>query len=464
MQTVVRSFLAYELTESAAVLAIITAAQVVPLLALALFGGAVADRVDRRRLLQACQGATLVATLFVAVSITTNTVTWYHLLASGMVHGGVWAFMSPARQGLIKDLVGRRGLANAIALTGAGLSTVSLAAPAVGGLLYAYLGPAGVSYLSAGVVLVSVILIGFIPKQAQAAGDRRANVVDDIRTGLAYMRQDTLLLVIIGTVVATMMLVHPVMTLLPVLTAEVFDRGSDAYGLLVSMLGVGSLVGSLAAAWLGRWRRGLLLVGGNIAAGAALVALASVPLWYAALPIMVVVGLSEAGRRALSQALIMERADDAHQGRVISVYTMSFGLTPIGVLPAGVRRRVHRHRPHNSRTRRHHAGGVRAGGRYPETPPRAQLRHPHGTGSRSRQGNSGGGPLLLLPTAGRDPHRRSPRPQRVRPHRVAAWTGHASTRPPVAATVQPSWITATGSRRVWASTTIRPTSTWPGRH
>ena len=335
MQTVVRSFLAYELTESAAVLAIITAAQVVPLLALALFGGAVADRVDRRRLLQACQGATLVATLFVAVSITTNTVTWYHLLASGMVHGGVWAFMSPARQGLIKDLVGRRGLANAIALTGAGLSTVSLAAPAVGGLLYAYLGPAGVSYLSAGVVLVSVILIGFIPKQAQAAGDRRANVVDDIQSGLAYMRQDTLLLVIIGTVVATMMLVHPVMTLLPVLTAEVFDRGSDAYGLLVSMLGVGSLVGSLAAAWLGRWRRGLLLVGGNIAAGAALVALASVPLWYAALPIMVVVGLSEAGRRALSQALIMERADDAHQGRVISVYTMSFGLTPIGVLPAG---------------------------------------------------------------------------------------------------------------------------------
>ena len=335
MQMVVRSFLAYELTRSATVLAIITAAQVIPLLALALFGGAVADRVDRRRLLQACQLATMVATLFVAVSITTNTVTWYHLLASGMVHGGVWAFMSPARQGLIKDLVGRRGLANAIALTGAGLSTVSLAAPALGGLLYAYLGPEGVSYLSAGVVLISVALIGFIPKQAQAASDKRVNVLEDIRSGLSYMKQDTLLIMIIGTVVATMMLVHPVMTLLPVLTTEVFDRGSDAYGLLISMLGVGSLVGSLAAAWLGRWRRGLLLIGGNIAAGAALIAVATVPLWYAALPIMVIVGLSEAGRRALSQALIMERADDEHQGRVISVYTMSFGLTPIGVLPAG---------------------------------------------------------------------------------------------------------------------------------
>ena len=335
MQSVVRSFLAYELTRSASVLAIITAAQVVPLLALALFGGAVADRVDRRRLLQACQATTMAATLFVAVSITTNTVTWYHLLASGMVHGGVWAFMSPARQGLIKDLVGRRRLANAIALTGAGLSTVSLAAPALGGLLYAYLGPDGVSYLSSGMVLVSVILIGFIPKQAKVSAGRPANMTADIRSGLSYMRQDPLLLVIIGTVVATMMLVHPVMTLLPVLTTEVFERGSDAYGLLVSMLGLGSLVGSLAAAWLGRWHRGLLLVGGNIAAGAALIAIASVPLWYAALPIMVIVGLSEAGRRALSLALIMERVDDEHQGRVISVYTMSFGLTPIGVLPAG---------------------------------------------------------------------------------------------------------------------------------
>ncbi len=335
MQTVVRSFLAYELTKSASVLAIITAAQVIPLLALALFGGAVADRVDRRRLLQTCQLATMAATLFVAVSITTNTVTWYHLLASGMVHGGVWAFMSPARQGLIKDIVGRRGLANAIALTGAGLSTVSLAAPAAGGLLYAYLGPEGVSYLSAGVVLVSVVLIGFIPKQAQATSDRHANVLEDIRSGLSYMKQDSLLIMIIGTVVATMMLVHPVMTLLPVLTTEVFNRGSDAYGLLISMLGVGSLAGSLVAAWLGRWRRGLLLIGGNLAAGAALIAVASVPLWYAALPIMVIVGLSEAGRRALSQTLIMERVDDQHQGRVISVYTMSFGLTPIGVLPAG---------------------------------------------------------------------------------------------------------------------------------
>ena len=277
----------------------------------------------------------MAASLFVAVSITTKRVTWFHLLASGMVHGGVWAFMSPARQGLIKDLVGREGLANAVALTGAGLSTVSLIAPAMGGVLYTFLGPDGVSYLSAGIGLGAVVLVGLIPRQPMAAAGPRSNVIHDIRSGLSYISKDRPTLMVIATVFATMVLIHPVLTLLPVLVGEVFRRGSEAFGLLVSMLGVGSLAGSLAAAWLGRWRRGLLLIAGNAAAGAALVAIAYVHFWYAAVAIMVIVGLSEAGRRALSQALIMERVDDEHQGRIISVYTMSFGLTPIGVLPAG---------------------------------------------------------------------------------------------------------------------------------
>ena len=98
MQTVVRGYLAYDLTGSAKVLAIIVATQVVPVLGLALIGGALADRMDRRRLMQACLLITMATTLFVAVSISTDTVTWYHLLVAAAIHGSVWAFMSPARQ------------------------------------------------------------------------------------------------------------------------------------------------------------------------------------------------------------------------------------------------------------------------------------------------------------------------------------------------------------------------------
>ena len=335
MQTVVRGYLAYDLTGSAKVLSVIVAAQVAPVLGLALIGGALADRMDRRRLMQICLLTTMAATLFVAVSITTNTVTWYHLLAAAAVHGSVWAFMSPARQGLISELVGREGLSNAIALTGAGLSTVALLGPALGGLLYAVFSPEGVSYLSAGLALVGVVLVGLIHRPPGGPPRQISNVMAEIKSGLSYVRGHSLILGLVSIVFVTMILLQPYVFLLPVLVTEVFLRESAAYGLLLSMLGLGSLVGSLAAAWLGKWRRGMLLMAGNIVAGAALMVVAVVPLYYVALGMTAMVGLSEAGRRALSQALIMEQVDDEFQGRVISLYTMSFGLMPLGILPAG---------------------------------------------------------------------------------------------------------------------------------
>ena len=335
MQMVVRGYLAYELTGSAKVLAVIVAVQIVPVLGLALLGGALADRMDRRRLMQICLLVTMAATLFVAVSISTNTVSWYHLLAAAAVHGSVWAFLSPARQGLISELVGREGLSNAIALTGTGLSTVALLAPALGGLLYAVMGPEGVSYLSAALVLAGVGLVSLITVSERARPRRRSNLMTEIRSGLSYVWGNSLVLVLLSVVFVTMILLHPFVFLLPALVTEVFVRESEAYGLLLSMLGLGSLLGSLAAAWLGKWRRGLRLMAGNVAAGAASIVIAFVPLYFVALGIMTIVGLSEAGRRALSQSLIMEQAADEYQGRMISLYTMTFGLMPLGILPAG---------------------------------------------------------------------------------------------------------------------------------
>jgi MFS family permease len=335
MQTVVRGYLAYDLTGSAKVLAIIVATQVMPVLGLALIGGALADRMDRRRLMMACLLITMTTTLAVAISISTDTVTWYHLLVAAAIHGSVWAFLSPARQGLIAELVGREGLGNAIALTGAGLSAVALLGPALGGLLYAVMGPEGVSYLSAGLALVGAALVSFIPKTTEGPQQQRSNVVDEIKSGLSYVRGHSQILVLVSVVFVTMILLHPYVFLMPVLVTEVFNRESTAYGLLLSMLGLGSFLGSLVAAWLGKWRRGMLLMAGNIAAGAALIVVAIFPLYYVALAITAIVGLSEAGRRALSQALIMEQVDDEYQGRVISLYTMSFGLMPLGILPAG---------------------------------------------------------------------------------------------------------------------------------
>ncbi len=107
-------------------------------------------------------------------------------------------------------------------------------------------------------------------------------------------------------------------------------------GVLLSLMGLGTLIGSLLIAGIGRWNRGLLLIGGSVLTGAMLLVLSVIPVYYLALGVMVFLGLGDAGRRALNQALVMEVAEDEYRGRVWSVFMMSFGLIPLGVLPAGL--------------------------------------------------------------------------------------------------------------------------------
>jgi MFS family permease len=105
---------------------------------------------------------------------------------------------------------------------------------------------------------------------------------------------------------------------------------------MISVLGAGSLVGSLTIASLGRWRRGLLLILGTFVSALGLGLVAAIPVYYAAVAIMVLLGLGEASRWTLSMTLIMERAEDRYKGRVASIFMMNFGLMPLTVLPAGI--------------------------------------------------------------------------------------------------------------------------------
>ena len=107
-------------------------------------------------------------------------------------------------------------------------------------------------------------------------------------------------------------------------------------GLLVSLMGLGTLIGSLFIAGLGRFHRGLLLIAGSFMTGFALLLVSIFPVYAIALGLMVLLGLGDAGRRALNQALVMEISEEQYRGRVWSVFMMNFGLMPLGVLPAAL--------------------------------------------------------------------------------------------------------------------------------
>jgi MFS family permease len=336
MQLIVRGYLVYHITSSSILLGLVSSGFALPLLTLALFGGAIADRFERRRIIQFAQGLGGLTSLVIAISISTGSITWIHLLVASFVNGVIFAFIVPARTSLIADLVSDDLLSNALALNAAAMSGTTLLAPAIAGNLYVVLGPDGVYYIIAALMLTAVVFTGLINHREQSAKKRHVTLLRDILAGLQYMRGNTMVVVVLALGLATALLAMPIRFLLPIFIVDIYHRGPDALGLLVSAIGIGALLGSLMIAVLGRWRRGILLIFGGCLSALGLLSIAMIPLYYVAAIIMVFLGLADATRRSLNMALLLEVTDDAYRGRVASIYTMNFGLMPLGVLPASV--------------------------------------------------------------------------------------------------------------------------------
>jgi len=337
MQMLARGYLVYDITEgSASRLGVVAAGTALPMLGFGLFGGALADRVDRRRLIQIAQAIAALLGLAVGIAIATKNIEWYYLFAASMVQGTTYAFMVPARQAIIPQLVGKSQLTNALALNAAGMSAITLLAPALAGGLYAWKGPAIVYFLFAGLGLVSVILTSLIRRPDVRAPARKSPMFGDILAGLRYVRNSRIVMLLLFMGLATSMLATPFRFLMPVFVVDVYHRGPESMGLLVAIMGGGALVGSLAIAALGNRKRGTLILAGSFASGIALVLLATLPLYYAAAAIMLPLGLADAAQRTANQSLIMEVTEDQYRGRVMSVYMMNFGLMLLALLPAGL--------------------------------------------------------------------------------------------------------------------------------
>ncbi len=335
MQMIARSYLTYELTGSSFLLGVVSSGFAIPLLALSLFGGAFADRLERKYIIQFGQGMAALLSILIGVAIHLNVVAWYHLWVASILQGSLFAFLMPARQAIIPQLVGQDKVSNAMALNAAAMSAMTLLAPALAGWAYAYLGAYNVYYIISLCAIVAFLLSGLIPKTGTGAARRPAPMIGDIVAGLIYIRRNQLVLVLLLMGLATSLLAMPFRFLMPLFVVDVYRLGPEAMGLLVTIMGGGSLAGSLFIASLGKSRRGLLLIIGSFMSGIALLLIAAIPLYTIAAALMLLLGLGDAGRRTLNQSLIMEEVEDRYRGRVMSVFMLNFGLMPLGVLPAG---------------------------------------------------------------------------------------------------------------------------------
>ena len=336
MQMLARTYLVYDLTGSVSILGIVTAGNALPMLTLSLFGGAIADRFDRKRIIQIGQFIFAALALVVGVAIYLDYVTWYHLLIAAIVQGATFSFMMPARQSIIPQLVSPEKLTNAMALSSAAMSAMTLAAPAFAGGLYAFTGAANVYFVIAALGFIAVILTNLVPKTSVSPSKKKTSVMADVKEGLVYLRQSRLILALISMGILSMILAMPFRFLMPVFIVDIYNRGPDSMGLLLAAMGGSSLVGALFVASLSKWHRGMLLLMATVLSGVALILVASVPFYFAAIFIMIPLGLGDAGNRTLNQSLVMEITDAQYRGRVMSVFMLTRGLMPLGVLPTAI--------------------------------------------------------------------------------------------------------------------------------
>ena len=336
MQGIARGYLTYEITSSPLLLGMVSMGFAVPMLVLSLFGGAIADRFERRRIIQICQGAGAATALIIAVCISTDRITWVHLFIASILNGIIFAFMVPSRTALIPQLVGKGKVTNALALNAAAMSGTTLLAPAVAGNLYSLIGPGGVYYVIAATEFLSVYFTGRIHFREEQTEKREMTVLKDIGLGLDYVRHNSQIILLLLFGLATALLAMPFRSLLPIFVVDIYHRGPESLGLLVSIMGVGALAGSLFVAGVGNRRRGILLILGGIMSGIALLVVSSFPTYLVGVCIMLLLGFGDSFRRSLNQALILELVEEDYRGRVSSIYAMNFGLMPLAVLPASI--------------------------------------------------------------------------------------------------------------------------------
>ena len=346
MQMLSRGYLVYDMESSGSLLGLVNVGASIPMLILPLFGGVLADRVNRKRIIQAGQIVAALIAFSVFVLIRTERIEWFHLLVSSIMQGAVFALMMPARQALIPQLVGKGLLSNALALNTAAMSATTLAAPSVAGVLYGYFGPSNV-YLLIGVLsLGSCIATLFVRHRGEIESDvKNHNVqgkgkindlLSDITEGLKYVRSQRLIMVLLIMALATTVLAQPFRFLMPIFVVDVYKLGPESMGLLMSVMGLGALVGSIYIAAHGNKNRGKILLAGSFISGLSLLGVAVIPIYMLAVLFMVPLGLGDASRRTIIMTLIMEKSEERYRGRVMSIFMLNFGLMPLGVLPAGV--------------------------------------------------------------------------------------------------------------------------------
>ena len=338
MQSVAQSWLVYRITGSVALLGLIGFAGQFPVFLLTAFGGAFADKYDRRKILVITQICSMVLASVLAFLTLTGSVQVWQLFVLASLSGIVNAFDIPTRQSFVVDMVGKESLLNAIALNSSMFNGARIIGPAIAGILVAAVGEGwcflgnAVSYTA---VICGLLMMNIERREIlQTAG----SAIEKIKEGFSFVAETKPIRALILLLGLVSLMGMPYAVLMPIFADQILQGGVRGLGILMGASGFGALAAALTLAsrnsvkGLGVW---VAVSSGVFGIFLILFSLSS-SFWISAV-LLVPVGFSMMLQMASSNTLIQAMVPDELRGRVMAVYSMMFmGMAPIGALLAGL--------------------------------------------------------------------------------------------------------------------------------
>ena len=337
MQNIAQGWLVLELTNSPFYVGLVSALGSLGVLLLTLYGGLIVDQVNKHRLVILTQALSMLPAFALAGLVWSRAVVVWHVAALAAFLGVVNAFDIPARQAFIVDLVGKQDLTNAIALNSSAFNAARVIGPAVAGVLIGALGVGacfilnGVSYLA----VIAGLLAMRLPPHVRTP--RTWSASTGLSEAVAFIRGDRRVSTLVVLMALFSIFGFPYFVMMPVFARDVLHRGAAGYGLLMTAVGIGALIGALAVALLDRRiRKGPTLIAAGGSFGLLLVAFALSRVYLVSVVLLGLTGATMIVNNALTNATIQTLVPDDLRGRVMGFYSFVFvGLAPLGSLQVG---------------------------------------------------------------------------------------------------------------------------------
>ena len=316
-------------------LGLVGLARAVPGLAFGLFGGVVADRADRRRLLIMTQTSAAIVAGILGVLTISDHINIVEIVLISALNSIIFSFDAPTRQAMVPRLVSDKELMSAIGLNSAAFNGATLFGPLLGGVLIIPFGVGGLMMINA-ISYASIVAALLLMRPQPVEPVTHLPLIDSIREGLSFIRRDPVLRWVVALSVATALFTRPYIQLLPA-EAQFLGVGALELSWLLAASGAGALAGALITASLGSWRRrGALLVGAAFAHGTLLTLFGAQHTVFGAMLFVGLTSLAVMIFLGMANTLLQTRAPDALRGRVMSVHTMVFmGFMPLGQMLLG---------------------------------------------------------------------------------------------------------------------------------